>query len=256
MSLAFHAAAVSDLGLVRSNNEDAVYAGRRLIAVADGIGGAPAGELASELVIRALAELDRGPEPRSPLAALGAALAEANRDIGESTAGDLTRQGMGTTVTALLLAGEQLALLHVGDSRGYLLRADTLSRLTRDDTFVQALVDSGMITPADARAHPQRSIITQAVQGGEFEPTGALLTPLVGDRYLVCSDGLSDYVDDDVIASCLGRYTDPQECARQLVELALRAGAPDNVTVVVCDVVPAEVGAGPGVGDFLDAAAG
>jgi serine/threonine protein phosphatase PrpC len=256
MSLAFRSAAVSDLGLVRSNNEDAVYAGRRLVAVADGIGGAPAGELASELVIQALAELDRGPEPQSPLAALGAAVAEANREIGESTAGDLTRQGMGTTVTALLLAGDRLALLHVGDSRGYLLRSGTLSRLTRDDTFVQALVDSGMITAADARAHPQRSIITQAVQGGEFEPTGAVLTALAGDRYLLCSDGLSDYVDDEVIGATLGRYTDPQECARQLVELALRAGAPDNVTVVVCDVVPAAVGGGPGVGDFLDAAAG
>jgi protein phosphatase len=256
MSLVLRAAVVTDLGLVRSNNEDAAYAGQRLAAVADGIGGAPAGELASELVIRALAELDRGPEPQSPLAALGAAVNEANREISESTAGDLTRQGMGTTVTALLLASGKLALLHVGDSRGYRLREGTLTRLTRDDTFVQALVDSGMITPADARAHPQRSIITQAVQGGTFEPTGALLTPVSGDRYLLCSDGLSDYVEDDDIASALRGYTEPQTCARQLVELALRAGAPDNVTVVVCDVVPAEVGAGPGVGDFLDAAAG
>jgi PPM family protein phosphatase len=249
MSLVFRAAAVTDLGLVRSNNEDALYAGQRLIAVADGIGGAPAGELASDLVIRALAALDRGPEPQAPLAALGAAIAEANREIGESTAGDLTRQGMGTTVTALLLAGDTLALLHVGDSRGYLLRAGTLSRLTRDDTFVQALVDSGMITAADARAHPQRSIITQAVQGGDFEPTGALLTPLPGDRYLLCSDGLSDYVDDDMIAATLAGYPDPQLCAGQLVGLALRAGAPDNVTAVVSDVVPVEVGPGPGVGE-------
>jgi protein phosphatase len=256
MSLVIRAAVVTDLGLVRSNNEDAGYAGRRLVAVADGIGGAPAGELASELVIRALAELDRGPEPQSPLAALGAAVAQANREIGESTAGDLTRQGMGTTVTALLLAGDQLALLHVGDSRGYLLRDGALARLTRDDTFVQALVDSGMISPTDARAHPQRSIITQAVQGGTFEPTGALLTPLPGDRYLLCSDGLSDYVEDDEIAAALRGYADPQTCASQLVGLALRAGAPDNVTVVVCDLVPAGVEAGPGVGDFLDAAAG
>jgi PPM family protein phosphatase len=245
MSLALRAAAVTDLGLVRSNNEDAVYTGRRLIAVADGIGGAPAGELASEIVIRALADLDQGPAPQSPLAALGAAIAEANRQIGESTAGDLTRQGMGTTVTALLLGGDQLALLHVGDSRAYLLRAGTLSRLTRDDTFVQALVDSGMITAADARAHPQRSIITQAVQGGDFEPTGALLSPLPGDRYLLCSDGLSDYVEDCDIEATLREYTEPQVCAGQLVGLALRAGAPDNVTVVVCDVVPAQVGAGP-----------
>ena len=256
MSFVLRAAAVTDLGLVRSNNEDAGYAGRRLVAVADGIGGAPAGELASDIAIRALAELDRGPEPASPLAALSAAVAAANRDIGDSTAGDITRQGMGTTVTALLLVGDQLALLHVGDSRAYLLRGGQLSRLTRDDTFVQALVDSGMISAADARSHPQRSIITQAVQGGDFEPTGALLTPVPGDRYLLCSDGLSDYVDDDVLGATLVRYPDRQGCAQELVRLALRAGAPDNVTVVVCDLVPAEVAAGPGVGDFLDAAAG
>jgi len=117
-------------------------------------------------------------------------------------------------------------------------------------------VDSGMISAADARSHPQRSIITQAVQGGDFEPTGALLTPVPGDRYLLCSDGLSDYVDDDVLGATLVRYPDRQGCAQELVRLALRAGAPDNVTVVVCDLVPAEVAAGPGVGDFLDAAAG
>jgi protein phosphatase len=257
MSVILRAAAVTDLGLVRSNNEDAVFAGRRLLAVADGIGGAPAGELASEIVIRALAELDEGPEPAAPLTALSNALRTANQQIGESTAGDLSRQGMGTTVTALLFAGDEVALLHVGDSRGYLLRAAALSRLTRDDTFVQALVDRGMITAADARQHPQRSIITQAVQGGDFEPTGAIFTPQPGDRYLLCSDGLSDYVTDEAIEATLVEYTDPQRCAEQLIALALRAGAPDNVTVVVCDTLPAKVpddAATPTA--FLDAATG
>jgi protein phosphatase len=256
MTLIVRATVVTDLGLVRSNNEDAGYAGRRLLAVADGIGGAPAGELASEIVIRALAELDQGPEPTAPLAALSTAVRAANREIGESTAGDLTRQGMGTTVTALLFAGDQLALLHVGDSRAYLLRAGTLSRLTRDDTFVQALVDRGMITAADARHHPQRSIITQAVQGGDFEPTGALLTPQPGDRYLLCSDGLSDYVSDEEIGATLVRYADPKLCAEQLVALALRAGAPDNVTVVIGDTVPAGAPGAPGISDFLDVTTG
>jgi protein phosphatase len=256
MTLLLRAAAVTHLGLVRSNNEDAAYAGRRLLAVADGIGGAPAGELASEIVIRALTGLDQGPEPQAPLAALGAALTEANREIGESTAGDLTRQGMGTTLTALLLSGERMALLHVGDSRGYLLRGGTLSRLTRDDTFVQALVDRGMLSAADARTHPQRSIITQAVQGGDFEPTGALLTPLPDDRYLLCSDGLSDYVSDEQIAAALAQPADPQHCAERLIELALDAGAPDNVTVVVCDVVPAGVAGGQPAGEVLEASAG
>lgn len=256
MTLILRAAVVTDLGLVRSNNEDAGYAGRRLLAVADGIGGAPAGELASEIVIRALAELDEGPEPAAPLTALSNAIRVANEQIGESTAGDLTRQGMGTTVTALLFAAGQVALLHVGDSRGYLLRAGALSRLTRDDTFVQALVDRGMITAADARQHPQRSIITQAVQGGDFEPTGALFNPLPGDRYLLCSDGLSDYVTDQDIEATLVEYTDPQRCAEQLVALALRAGGPDNVTVVVGDTLSAGVSGTPTTTAFLDATTG
>ena len=137
MSLRLKTAVVSDLGLIRSNNEDAAFAGQRVLAVADGIGGAPAGEVASDIVIKALQALEEGPEPEDAQAALRAALAEANRQIGAATEADPGRQGMGTTVTALLVAGDQFALVHVGDSRGYLLRGGTLTRLTRDDTFVQ-----------------------------------------------------------------------------------------------------------------------
>jgi protein phosphatase len=241
MTLRLRTAVASDLGLIRSNNEDAAHAGPRLLAVADGIGGAPAGELASDIVIRSLAALEDVPDPGTPTEALRAALDEANRQIGAATEADPTRQGMGTTVTALMVAGDQLALLHVGDSRGYLLRAATLSRLTRDDTFVQELVDRGVLSAEEAQHHPQRSIITQAVQGGDFTATASMLTPETGDRYLLCSDGLSDYVSDGAIEQALQLCPDPQLCAERLIRLALRAGAPDNVTVIVSDVAFAQV---------------
>jgi serine/threonine protein phosphatase PrpC len=241
MSLRLRTGVVTDLGLIRSNNEDAVHVGTRLLAVADGIGGAPAGELASDIVIRTLRGLDDAPADADPEEALRAALDDANRQIGEAAEADPARQGMGTTVTALLVTGDRLALLHVGDSRGYLLRDGRLARLTRDDTFVQELVDRGLISAEEARDHPQRSIITQAVQGGEFAATVTLLTPQAGDRYLLCSDGLSDYVVDDAIERAMALCPEPQLCAERLVRLALRAGAPDNVTVVVCDIVLAEV---------------
>jgi len=245
MSLRLKTAVVSDLGLIRSNNEDAAFAGQRVLAVADGIGGAPAGEVASDIVIKALQALEEGPEPEDARAALRAALAEANRQIGAATEADPGRQGMGTTVTALLVAGDQFALVHVGDSRGYLLRGGTLTRLTRDDTFVQELVDRGVLAPEEARDHPQRSIITQSVQGGEYAAAVSLLTPEPGDRYLLCSDGLSDYVSDGSIEQALTLCRDPQGCAEHLIRLALRAGAPDNVTAIVCDVVAASTGHSP-----------
>jgi protein phosphatase len=143
---------------------------------------------------------------------------------------------MGTTVTALLLAGERVGLLHVGDSRCYLLRDGTLTQVTRDDTFVQSLVDQGALTMSEARRHPRRSLITRAVQGGPLSPAPTLLTARPGDRLLLCSDGLSDVVADDAIDRALRSSTEPQRCAERLVELALAGGAPDNVTVVVADV--------------------
>jgi serine/threonine protein phosphatase PrpC len=253
MSLRLRTAVVSDLGLIRSNNEDAAHVGPRLLAVADGIGGAPAGELASDIVIRTLAALDDAPDTGNPLDELRSALDDANRQIGEAAEADPARQGMGTTLTALLVTGDRLALLHVGDSRGYRVRGGTLSRLTRDDTFVQELVDRGVLSPEDARHHPQRSIITQAVQGADFTATATMLSPRSGDRYLLCSDGLSDYVSDEAIEEALLSCADPQPCAESLVRLALQAGAPDNVTVIVSDVVLVETA---DRGDLSDVAAG
>jgi protein phosphatase len=143
---------------------------------------------------------------------------------------------MGTTVTALLLAQDQITMLHVGDSRGYLFHAGELSQLTKDDTYVQTLVDQGLLTPTEARHHPRRSVVMQAVQGMEYDPAVTQRPAEVGDRYLLCSDGLSDVVEESAIAATLGDESDPAACARRLVSLALSAGAPDNVTVIVADV--------------------
>jgi serine/threonine protein phosphatase PrpC len=237
MSLILRAACVSDLGLVRENNEDTAYAGRRLLAVADGVGGAPAGELASDIVVRALSPLEETSDGGDPLEALSAALDAANRQIREAAEADPGHEGLGTTATAMLLAGDLLALVHVGDSRGYLLRDSRLEQLTKDETYVQALVDQGLLTPEQARNHPHRSLVTQAVQGRDLTPARATITAWPGDRLLLCSDGLSDVVTDDTMSQALQAYGDPQECAGQLVKLALQAGARDNVTAVVADVI-------------------
>jgi protein phosphatase len=236
MTLILRTAVVSDPGLIRDNNEDSVHAGQRLLAVADGMGGMPAGDVASEIMMRALVGLDEGPEAAEPLAALHTAVEDGNRQIGEAAQADPAREGMGTTVTALLLSGEQFGLLHVGDSRAYLLRDGALSQLTKDDTFVQSLVDRGMLTPEEARSHPRRSLVTQAVQGHRLEPAYSTLDLLVGDRFLLCSDGLSDIITDETIAEFLVTHADRQQCAEQLVKLALQAGAPDNVTVIIADI--------------------
>jgi protein phosphatase len=235
MSVILRSLALSDPGLVRANNEDVAFAGARLIAVADGMGGAPAGEVASEIVINALAPLEQlaGQDPHE---ALITALRTANRRIEEMIDADPATRGMGTTVTAMLLHDANLVTAHVGDSRGYLWRDGVLRQLTRDDTFVQELVDHGGLTPEEARRHPQRSLVTRAVQGVPIDPTTTVLQATPGDRLLLCSDGLSDVVEDELIGQVLGTYPDREGCARQLVKLAHQAGAPDNVTLVVADV--------------------
>lgn len=236
MTLILRSAILNDIGLVRTNNEDSALAGDRLVAVADGMGGLPAGEVASEIVIRILDELAPPAEPDPAMDALRAVVSTANQRIHAAITVDPARDGMGTTLTAALLAGETLVLAQVGDSRCYLLRDNKLMQLTRDDTFVQALVDQGALTPDQARHHPQRSLVTRAVQGSDSPPTIGTLTVQAGDRLLLCSDGLSDYVEDAAIAVTLGAYGDRQLCGEQLVKLAHQAGAPDNVTVVVSDV--------------------
>ncbi|HLS78563.1 MAG TPA: protein phosphatase 2C domain-containing protein [Nocardia sp.] len=241
MTLVLRYAARSDRGLVRGNNEDSVYAGARLLALADGMGGHAAGEVASQLMIAALAHLDDDEPGDDLLGKLDRAVREGNAAIADQVEEEPELDGMGTTLTAILFAGKKLGLAHIGDSRAYLLRGDELSQITRDDTFVQSLVDEGRITAEQAHTHPQRSLIMRALTGNEIEPTLIMREARAGDRYLLCSDGLSDVVSDETIANTMREGT-TDECADRLIELALRSGGPDNVTVVVADVIDLDYG--------------
>jgi protein phosphatase len=241
VALTLRYAVRSDLGLVRGNNEDSVYAGPRLLAIADGMGGHAAGEVASKIVISTLESLDDIRSSRDLIGALRDAVMEANQRIGDAVEQNKSLDGMGTTLTALHFAGSQVALVHVGDSRAYQLRGDLLSQITHDDTYVQYLVDSGKLTPDEAWDHPRKSVILRALRGTEVEPDVSIRESRAGDRYLLCSDGLSDVVSTETILETL-RIPDPQECADRLVELALRGGGPDNVTVIVADVVDSRPG--------------
>jgi protein phosphatase len=236
MTLVLRYAARSDRGLVRANNEDSVYAGARLLALADGMGGHAAGEVASQLVIAALAHLDDDEPGGDLLSKLDAAVREGNSAIAAHVEADPELEGMGTTLTAILFAGNRLGLVHIGDSRGYLLRDGELTQITKDDTFVQTLVDEGRITAEEAHSHPQRSLIMRALTGHEVEPTLIMREARAGDRYLLCSDGLSDPVSHETILEAL-QIPEVAESADRLIELALRGGGPDNVTVVVADVI-------------------
>ena len=241
MTLVLRYAARSDRGLVRSNNEDSVYAGARLLALADGMGGHAAGEVASQLMIAALAHLDDDEPGDDLLGKLERATREGNAAIADQVDDEPELDGMGTTLTAILFAGKKLGLVHIGDSRAYLLRDDALAQITRDDTFVQWLVDEGRITAEQAHSHPQRSLIMRALTGNEIEPTLTVREARTGDRYLLCSDGLSDVVSDETIENTMREGTN-DECADRLIELALRSGGPDNVTVVIADVIDVDYG--------------
>ncbi|WP_031512398.1 PP2C family protein-serine/threonine phosphatase, partial [Corynebacterium glutamicum] len=229
-------AVASDRGLVRGNNEDSAYAGPHLLALADGMGGHAAGEIASQTMINHLRALDVDPGDNDMLALVGMVANEANTAIAEGIAEDPARDGMGTTLTAFMFNGRDLAMCHVGDSRGYVLRDDKLVQVTVDDTFVQSLVAEGKLDPEDVSTHPQRSLILKAYTGHPVEPTLEQFPALPGDRLLLCSDGLSDPVTHSTIEETM-RVGTPQDASTKLVELALRSGGPDNVTVIVADVV-------------------
>jgi PPM family protein phosphatase len=251
MTLVWRYAARSDVGLHREINEDSVYAGPRLIAVADGMGGHAAGEVASAATIAALTPLDTR-DSDSPEEALRRALVSANTTLRDMVRADPELQGMGTTLTAALADGDRMVLAHIGDSRAYLLRDGELQQLTQDHTYVQQLVDAGKLDPADAGSHPQRNYILRALDGrSSIEPDVTQLDVRAGDRFLICSDGLSGVVSDDTLREQLGSGTVDQ-AAERLLDLALRGGAPDNVTVVVADVADSDEGAPPVVGGAAD----
>jgi len=235
-------AARSDVGLLRDLNEDSMYAGPRLLAIADGMGGHAAGEVASRIAIQSVAPLDELSPGTDLISSLRDAVESASGYLHDMVAADSALDGMGTTLTALLFAGRRMGLVHVGDSRCYLLRDGELGQITHDHTLVQHLVDEGRITPEEATTHPQRSWITRSLTGqGELELDLSIREARVGDRYLLCSDGLSGPVSEDTIAETLRRAPDPVAACDQLIDLALRAGGPDNVTAIVADVVDEDV---------------
>jgi protein phosphatase len=242
MSLVIKYAARSDRGLHRSNNEDSVYAGPHLLAIADGMGGHAAGEVASKVVIAALAPLDEVVPGDDLLVRLHEAVVAGNDTIAELVDQDPDLEGMGTTLTAILFGGPRLGVVNIGDSRTYMMRDGTFGQITRDDSFVQSLLDEGRITPEEAVVHPQRSLVLRALVGHEtIEPTLQVRETRVGDRYLLCSDGLSDVVSFEKLAEAI-QIPDRQSCADKMIELALQGGGPDNVTVIVADVVEEEPG--------------
>jgi PPM family protein phosphatase len=241
MNLTLRYAARSDRGLIRDGNQDSVYAGPRLLAVADGMGGMAAGDVASNIVIAAMAPLDEDVPGDAMLDTLRGCVATANQQLRDTVEANPELEGMGTTLTALLFSGSRAGMVHIGDSRAYLLRDDEFTQITKDDTYVQMLVDEGRISLEEASEHPQRSLLTRAMDGRDVDPEFSVRHVLPGDRYLICSDGLSGVVSADTIAETLRQYAEPHECVERLLALALRGGGPDNISVIVADATDEDI---------------
>ena len=234
--LHFSYGAASHVGLVREHNEDAGFAGPYLQLVADGVGGAAAGEVASATTTYVVTALAMGRPDADAATLLAEAVATAHEQLQRGTRDDDTRQGMATTLTAVLARDDRVTLVHVGDSRAYLLRAGELVRLSTDQTLVQLLVDKGDLRPDQIAGHPFRNVVLRSVNGDEpVEPALEVLDLAVGDRLLLCSDGLTDFVPESDIVGGLA-VADQDEAARTLVDLALAAGGRDNVTCLVADL--------------------
>jgi protein phosphatase len=231
-------AALSDTGLVRESNQDTAYAGSHLLAVADGCGsgGAPA----SAAAIDALKHLDTdsGVPAGELLNLLEDAVEQAKQAVHSVSEGGASSDGTGTTLTAMLWTGSQLALVHIGDSRVYLLRDGGLFQITHDHTMVQAMVDAGRLSPEEAASHPQRALLVRALgHGADGPPEMRLHDARPGDRYLLCSDGLSTVVRTDELRRVLSGTDEPEQAVRELIALANGAGGPDNISCVIADVV-------------------
>lgn len=232
-------AAISHVGKIRSNNQDSGYAGQYLFVVADGMGGHAGGDVASAIAVKRIAETDRQyASPNDAEFALQAALLAANSLLAETVFehGELT--GMGTTVSGILRVGDHVAIAHIGDSRIYLYRDGELKQITADHTFVQRLVDSGRITPEEAAVHPRRSVLMRVLGDVDASPEidTTVMQTLPGDRWLICSDGLSSYVAEEKLHAVLSTVPFAETAVERLVKESLDQGAPDNVTVVLVDV--------------------
>lgn len=248
MTLSLRYAAHSEIGLVRKNNQDSGYASPRLLVVADGMGGAAAGDLASAAAVHQLRRADRA-DHESPVSGeqmlelLAGQLHLANEKIADLVADDSSLEGMGTTVTAALFDGSQLGLVHIGDSRAYLLRDRQLTRLSHDHSWVQSLVDEGKLTTEEAAYHPHRSLLLKVLNGlQQNDPDTSLVDLQTGDRLLFCSDGLCGLVEDDELAAILSEHEGRDEAMRVLIDAAHREGGIDNITIIVADVGDAPAG--------------
>ncbi|KJK12812.1 protein phosphatase 2C domain-containing protein [Terrabacter sp. AAH1] len=243
MAIALRYAARSDLGLgPKSRNEDSGYAGPNLLVLADGMGGHAAGDVASSMIVGELAPLDEEDvtaDQAIPL--LEEALHSANAKLTKAMRENTDLAGMGSTTIVMLRTGNKLAMAHIGDSRAFMLRGDTFSQITKDHSFVQQLIDEGRISKDEAGHHPQRSVVTRVMTGQpDDEPDTSLREAKIGDRFLMCSDGLSDFVGADVIEEILREARTPDEAADRCIEVALKASTRDNVTVIVAEVVDAD----------------
>lgn len=248
-SLRLRFAAISDVGRVRKDNQDSGYVGPWLVAVCDGVGGAARGDIASSTAIAQLRRLDAAPDGDTPdhlLTKVAGALHRAHDRINELVDEDPSLQGTSTTATVALFDGARVAMGHVGDSRAYLFRQGEITRLTSDHTFVQTLIDEGRITEEEARVHPHRNLILNALGGpGDVEPDLFVIELLPGDRLLLCSDGASGVLDDHRLADILATGS-PEFASVELVRASLEAGSSDNVTCLVADAVDAAAPAAPG----------
>jgi serine/threonine protein phosphatase PrpC len=243
MSPTLRSAAGSDVGRRRTMNQDSAATSSRLLAVADGMGGHAHGEVASAVAVAALLDLDARLRDVDLggvdlLAALGEAIADAAARLTELSEQNPGLRGTGTTVVAFLVDGARIGVAHIGDSRAYLLRDGELHRLTRDHTLVQSLLDEGRISPEEAATHPRRSWLIRTLQEGTpAEPDLFPLEGRVGDRYLVCSDGVTAVLDDAHLREVLAGIAEPADVVAQLIALANEGGGPDNITCVVADLV-------------------
>jgi len=247
MSPTLRSAVGSDVGRRRPMNQDSATTTPRLLAVADGMGGHAHGEVASAVAVQALLDLDArlsgaDLEQVDLLGELGSTIGDAVARLTTLAQQDPDLRGTGTTVVAFLVSGLRIGVAHIGDSRAYLLRDNELHRLTRDHTMVQAMVDEGRLSEAEAAVHPRRSWLVRTLQEDTpAEPDLFLLEARVGDRYLICSDGVTAVLDDPDLHEVLIAEDEPAEAVARLIELANEGGGPDNITCVVADLVDESV---------------
>lgn len=238
--LFLYSTTVSDVGTVRSNNQDSAFAGERLIAICDGMGGHAGGDTASTIAIRSLAHIERDnvqDDVKTVAHMMETSVMAAHDAIVGKAKRERRLAGMGTTVTAVALVSGYWVLAHIGDSRAYLLHDGHLIRMTSDHSYVQHLLDTGRISESEARNHPQRNVVMRVL--GDFDidprPDIAVRKAHPADRWLLCSDGLCGVLEDSTLQEVLATCSDQEECAQRLVSMALRAGSTDNVTAVIAD---------------------